>query len=108
MDKITDKRVNKWLKDYIKTLKSRFGAEKIILFGSRARKDHLIDSDIDLIIISKKFQGMNWVKRVESVAKSWKGYVDVEPLCYTPEEFKEKAGQIGIVRQAVKEGVPLL
>lgn len=107
MDRITDKKVNKWIKDYAKILKSKYGAERIILFGSRARKDNLLESDVDLIIISKKFRGVNWVKRVEAAAKAWKGYVDVEPLCYTPEEFKEKAGQIGIVKQAVKEGILL-
>ncbi|MDI6738313.1 MAG: nucleotidyltransferase domain-containing protein [Nanoarchaeota archaeon] len=107
MDRITDKKVNKWLKDYTRILRSKYGAEKIILFGSRARKDHLVNSDVDLIVVSRKFYGMNWIKRVEKLAKSWKGYVDIEPLCYTPEEFEEKSKQIGIVRQAVKEGILL-
>gem|GEM_PF-4438397 len=29
------------------------------------------------------------------------------PLCYTPEEFEEKKKEIGIVRQAVEEGIDL-
>ena len=39
----------------------------------------------------------------------WKHYpLEIEPICYTPEEFKLKLKEHGIVRQAVKEGIDLL
>jgi len=38
----------------------------------------------------------------------WNHYpLDIEPLCYTPEEFEKKKKQIGIVSRAVKEGIEL-
>lgn len=37
----------------------------------------------------------------------WDGPVDLEPLCYTPEEFEKKKKQIGIVSEAVKEGIEI-
>ncbi|MBS3123075.1 nucleotidyltransferase domain-containing protein [Candidatus Woesearchaeota archaeon] len=108
MVKITDRKVNIWVKDFQKKLYSKYSPQKVILFGSRARKDNLIDSDIDLIVVSKDFSGVKWPHRIGEVAKLWKGLIDIEPLCYTPEEFAIKKKQIGIVQQAVKEGIDLI
>jgi len=33
--------------------------------------------------------------------------VDVDLLCYTPEEFEEREREISIVREALKHGVEL-
>ena len=38
----------------------------------------------------------------------WEGPVDLEVLCYTPQEFERKKKQIGIVKQAVKDGIDLI
>jgi predicted nucleotidyltransferase len=107
MAKITDQQVNKWIATFKKKLKLGYSPQKIILFGSRARKDNLIDSDIDLIIVSDKFRDIKWPRRIGAVAQLWPGLVDIEPLCYTPEEFEIKKKQIGIVQQAIKEGIEL-
>ena len=38
----------------------------------------------------------------------WKHYpLDIEPLCYTPEEFKIKSKEHGIIRQAINEGIEI-
>ena len=104
---ITDKTVNKWIKNFVKKINKKYSPEKIILFGSRARKDNLIESDVDMIVVSKKFENIKWPVRIGDVADEWEGYVVLEPLCYTPEEFAFKKKQIGIVQQAVKEGIAL-
>lgn len=105
MDKITDEQVGKWLDRFLKIIKEKYQPEKILIFGSRARGDHLLESDMDIIIVSSKFQGIDWIKRIREVSDLWEGLVLLEPLCYTPQEFEEKRKQIGIVNQAVKEGV---
>ncbi|NYB52255.1 MAG: nucleotidyltransferase domain-containing protein [Methanobacteriaceae archaeon] len=89
----------------MKIIKEKYQPEKILIFGSRARGDHLLESDMDIIIVSSKFQGIDWIKRIREVSDLWEGLVLLEPLCYTPQEFEEKRKQIGIVNQAVKEGV---
>ncbi len=63
------------LNKHLEYIKEKFALEKIILFGSRARGDNLIKKQM------------------------------LEPICYTPEEFEEKKMQIGIVKQAIEEGV---
>lgn len=62
---------------------------------------------MDLIIVSSKFKGVNWLTRIREISDLWPGLVLLEPLCYTPEEFEEKRKEIGIVNQAIKEGLEL-
>lgn len=77
----------------------------MILFGSRSRDEHLKQSDYDLIIVSKKFKGVHFLERIYQLLELWDFDTDVDLLPYTPEEFEEKRRQIGIVKQAVEEGV---
>lgn len=107
MDYITDERVNNWLNVFVKKIRKKYKPEKVILFGSRARNEHLLTSDVDIIIVSKKFQGVNWLDRISAVIKDWHGLVNLEPLCYTPKEFQTKIKEIGIVKEALKEGKEL-
>jgi predicted nucleotidyltransferase len=107
MDRFTDEKVKEWLDKFLKLVKEKYSPEKILIFGSRARGDHLLESDVDIIIVSSKFEGINWLTRIREVADLWPGLVLLEPLCYTPEEFDEKRKEIGIVNQAVKEGLEL-
>jgi hypothetical protein len=64
----------------------------------------LVESDVDFIIVSSKFENMKWPVRLGAVAELWPGLIAIEPLCYTPEEFNFKKKQLGIVREAVREG----
>lgn len=107
MDREPDKQTMMLLELHLKKIKAAFAPEKILLFGSRAREDHLKDSDIDLLVVSKKFEGMPWRERIISVFGDWSEKQMLEPICFTPQEFEERKKQIGIVAQAVKEGVEL-
>ncbi|VVC00567.1 Nucleotidyltransferase domain protein [uncultured archaeon] len=95
------------LEGFIKRVKAKYRDSKIILFGSRARGEHLEDSDYDFIIISQKFTGIGFADRIEQIQSLWTRHADVEPLCYTPEEFNEKKGEIGIVKEAARQGIVL-
>lgn len=59
-----DKQTLKLLRRHLKYLKKRFQPEKIILFGSRARAEHLRESDIDLLIVSEHFKEFNRRERI--------------------------------------------
>lgn len=107
MDKFTDENVKKWIDEFLEIVKEKYSPEKILIFGSRARGDHLLESDVDLIIVSSKFKGINWLTRIREISDLWPGLVLLEPLCYTPKEFEEKRKEIGIVNQAIKEGLEL-
>lgn len=93
------------VKEFVKKVKREFKIEQAILFGSRARGDYLLHSDYDLILVSPDFRGIFFTKRMVKMYDFWDWPEVLEPFCYTPEEFETKKRQIGIVHQAVKEGV---
>lgn len=90
---------------FVRKLTNTYTVKKVILFGSRARGDYLKMSDFDFIVVSPDFEGVHFLKRMASIYEFWDEQYDIEPLCYTPEEFEEKAKEIGIVSEAVKEGI---
>ncbi len=72
------------------------------------RGDYLKDSDYDIIVISKAFKGEHFTKRSTEVLRTlWNAGVagDFEVLCYTPEEFERKKKSLGIVKEALREGI---
>ena len=107
MGREPDKETINMLKEHLHFLKARFKPEKILLFGSRARGEHLKESDIDLIVVSSKFEGTPFVERMVEAYGMWNKKIDLEQICYTPAEFEKKKKELGIVRQAVKEGIAL-
>lgn len=100
MGKITNKEVITELRE----LKKKNQIEKMLLFGSRARGEELLNSDVDVIAISKKFYGVPFRKRPDKFLDAWRLPVDLEILCYSPEELERKKKEIGLVREALKQG----
>jgi len=93
------------IKEFLDKVKIKFHPEIIILFGSRARGDYLKDSDYDIIIVSPEFDDVHFLERIYQLLEFWDYDWDVDLLPYTPEEFEKKKNQIGIVNQAVREGL---
>jgi len=104
--------VDEMVERVVKAIRKHLPDARIILFGSRARGDALKESDIDLIVVSKRFEGMHFTDRATYVLKIlWREGalppVDVDLLCYTPEEFEERRREISIVSEALKYGIEL-
>ncbi|MEA3339004.1 MAG: nucleotidyltransferase domain-containing protein [Chloroflexota bacterium] len=59
----------------------------VILYGSVARDADILDSDVDIVVISEKLSEdiFDRLGRLRSVYRSW---VPIEPLGYTPGEFE--------------------
>jgi len=92
---------------FIKSL-NRWRIEKVIIFGSRVRNDYLSNSDLDVILVSNDFEGINFTDRIGEIYyyyDLWKGDYPLEILCYTPAEFEKKRKQIGMVKDAVETGI---
>ena len=102
------KKADSVIKDFIKKIKKKYKVEKAILFGSRARGDALKESDYDVIIVSPDFEGIFFTQRTARMYDFWEHYpLEVEVICYTPEEFEKKKKQIGIAKKAVEEGIEI-
>ncbi|MEN4006817.1 MAG: nucleotidyltransferase domain-containing protein [Methanobacteriaceae archaeon] len=93
------------IKNFLYLVKKEFAPELVLLFGSRARNEYLKESDYDFIIVSKKFEGIHFLERIQQLLEFWDLDQDVDILPYTPEEFEKKKNEIGIVNEAFKEGI---
>jgi predicted nucleotidyltransferase len=101
-------RVRRALEQLVSRLPRVLGEVEVYLFGSFARGDWLYESDIDLIVVSPRFQGMELGRRYALVRSLLPDDVSVELLLYTPEEFERAKERSVVVRDAMRYWVRLL
>ncbi len=107
MGRATTKEVIRKLKIIKKKAAKRYSIQKMLLFGSRARGEELLTSDVDVIVVSSDFRKMPFRKRPDFFLDNWMLPVDLEVLCYSPEELERKRKEIGLVREALKQAVEI-
>ena len=90
MVKIPDD-IRKIIEDYLKELSSEIKIDKVILFGSYAKGNHGIDSDIDLAIFSDSFKDMDRIESIKYLLKKARKFrgVDLQPISFSNENYKE-------------------
>lgn len=94
-----DKMIGK-IREYMKII----GVRKAILFGSRAKGEHLDTSDVDLILISEKFTNLRFVERFYELHKKWHLPYYLEVLPFTPKEFRALSNR-SIIKEAIESGI---
>jgi len=77
-------KIKKKLEGFIQTLKKDKRINDVYLHGSFANDDFNEGSDIDLVIVGDFKE--RFVDRISKILKMTD--LPIEPLCYTPEEFK--------------------
>jgi len=97
--------VKEAVEEFLKELSKRFRVSCVYVFGSRVRGDWIKTSDIDLVVISRDFEGMSLTRRLDVVNEIvWRRrirpYIEVIPL--TPEEFEERKRLSAVLRDASK------
>ncbi len=94
------------LQAYRKKLSRSMSIDSILFFGSMASGRGGKYSDIDLLVISRDFEGKRFIKRPLSLYEKWELDMPVDILCYTPREIEEKKRkEWGIVSVALREGI---
>ena len=93
------------LKAFKRRVKAKFGLDEMLLFGSRARGDHLQDSDADVVLVSRGFSNLSFPRRLSAVSELWMEKTRMDALCYTPEEFKRLKLKSYVLSAAVREGI---
>jgi len=97
----------KGIEKFVKKANKEFKIEKIIFFGSRTRNKYSKDSDIDLIIVSDNFNGLDFFERISKMYSYWDLNYPVDFLCYTSDEFNTLKKRISIVKEAIKKGIAI-
>lgn len=109
----SDEQVNLLLNRYQEVIQRLYEPESVWLFGSRASGEALPSSDIDLLVVSERFAQVRRLRRRSTflretgLAQAYDLPI-VDPLCYTPEEFRTGLRQPTIVAEAVATGVQLI
>lgn len=78
------------IRRFIAQAKKEISVESVYLFGSHLSGKAFSDSDIDIAVISKSFEGVEPFERLVWLGKiAWKaGTPEIEALGYTPQEFQ--------------------
>jgi uncharacterized protein len=108
VDRVMDEVAARFLRQIWEDIERHFAPEHVILFGSRATGRARPDSDIDLIVVSSAFEDVRFIKRMGVFRQKIDPLpygLSMDVLCYTPEEFEVMSTGIGMVAEAVKEGI---
>jgi predicted nucleotidyltransferase len=95
------------IRKFKESIRKKFGVEKVIVFGSAARGDMDENSDIDIILVSRKFSRVSFFKRHLGIREMWTLDYPVDMLCYSPEEFQKERKKVSIVSEALREGIEI-
>ena len=95
------------VKNFVRRLKKTIRPTSVLLFGSRATGRAGPDSDYDILIVSDTFRSVSPHIRATNVYKFHDGSFPLEVVCLTPAEFKSFKHKPTIVREAVKQAVPI-
>lgn len=64
--------------------------KKLILFGSYTTGTYKEGSDIDLIVVSKDFEGKDYWKRIDILSQAiYEVFEPIEALAMTPDEWEK-------------------
>ena len=90
MGRIADPIVRRFVADYLPRLKHNYQPQLVLVFGPRSRGEALAESDLDLIIASRRFRGVSFLERASRLITDLNLSLPADILCYTPEEFARK------------------
>ena len=93
------------LLDHIRRFLQVIGAEEGYLFGSRARNEPLLNSDVDLLIVSDAFEGIPFPRRLVQMHRHWFLPYFLEALPYTRQEVARLSQSRGVVVAALRDGI---
>ncbi len=96
---------------FAQALRQQIGATRVLLFGSRARRNHHKHSDYDLIIISPRFDGIPLLNRGRGLRQIWYGVGGEGPMdliCVTPDELELDRQRASLIAAVLPEAVDLL
>ena len=101
--------IYKILRNISERLKREYNAEKVILFGSYARGEETIDSDVDILVVAPTKERMiDRMASVSRIIRNLRNGLPISPIVLTSEEFRRKLEEgDAFIRTVVEEGVVL-
>jgi predicted nucleotidyltransferase len=88
-----------------KRLKRELGVVEVYIFGSRVYGNPLLESDLDMIVVSEEFGKRSFIENMELLSRMWDGSFTVEMFPYTPEQLRKYAERKTVVSEALRKGI---
>ena len=109
MEKQVDKEILYMIKGFVRKVRRELGIDidEVYLFGSRARGDYKLDSDVDLILVSRDWRG-RVSERMGALYRIWCGDLDATLIPLTPEELKKKIKESITIRDAARYWIKII
>jgi len=102
--KLSERRKRKLVR-FLKRLKRELGAVEVYIFGSRAYGTPLLESDLDMIVVSEEFGKRDFIENMELLSRMWDGSFSIEMFPYTPEQIEKYAEKKTVISEALKKGI---
>jgi predicted nucleotidyltransferase len=90
---------------FLKRLKRELGVVEVYIFGSRVYGNPLLESDLDMIVVSEEFGKRSFIENMELLSRTWDGSFTVEMFPYTPEQLRRYAERKTVVSEALRKGI---
>ncbi|MBM3501376.1 MAG: nucleotidyltransferase domain-containing protein [Armatimonadetes bacterium] len=103
-----DAEVRQFLDEWLGAICAHFAPEAVLLFGSRAAGTADEWSDIDVVVVSRRFEGLGVFDRFRIFDEVVQPHWHVDVLCLTPEEFERRREGPNIIAEAVRTGVRIV
>jgi predicted nucleotidyltransferase len=97
--------IEKFINEALPKLILQFKPTKVVIFGSRISGTPHENSDIDVIIVSKYFENIPFLRRMPLVIKTMRFPKHIDFICYTEEEFERINSRSSLVMSALKDGI---
>ncbi|MFQ6129158.1 MAG: nucleotidyltransferase domain-containing protein [Thermoplasmata archaeon] len=104
---MSDAWVERFKKEALPRIVREIRPAKVFLFGSRVTGEAREESDLDVIIVSERFEGVRFLKRMEMLLNIARFPKHVDYLCYTPEEFERMKSSSSLIRSAMRQWVEI-
>ena len=99
------KKQKRELASFLRRLKKVLNVSEVYLFGSRVYGIPLVDSDLDMIVVSEEFRKHSFIENMILLNMLWDGSFSLEMFPYTGEELRKFYGRRTIVTEALEKGV---
>lgn len=99
------------LERFASMLRNELHAERVLLFGSRARGQSRPDSDYDVMVVSDQFIGKSRRERPVELYRRWYASgadAPIDRICLTRDEFDDALLRISLVAAVLPEAIDLL
>ncbi|MBM3498066.1 MAG: nucleotidyltransferase domain-containing protein [Armatimonadetes bacterium] len=100
--------IRRFLAAALDRIVGRFRPEALVFFGSRLDGTPHEWSDIDLLIVSREFQGMRVLPRMARFRKVAQPHIRVDAICYTPRELEYMMTQPSMVGDVMATGLRII